>query len=391
MRTLIFLAILGLLFPLTAGRAATPPPSDWPALNYDAGQTNDNPNESTLTASNVLKVKVLWSRPIADNSYPIVAGGRVYDPVIAGRHIHIKEYMAQTGSFVRNFSRDALGGMLMDGSTLWAAGSKLQAIDAATGATTGVVVPPSKAPHGTFLDPLIDGKYLLAGYTSTTSGTYNALYGIDPSTQEILWRQPSETAQATVVSGRAVTVEPTTSAFYDESSGKQVGKWWVRSAWFAYGKQAYTVGVAPKTKQTTLYATNPSGHWLWQRSLGPPMAGTTWPEAATSTAIYVGTYIPSEGVTAVNPKNGVTLWHRALPNIVRIVVAGKLLYALTFGPTAPVAITVFDATSGKRLGTVTLSPGYAGFYAPNCLMVANGEIFLRVVASTGSVLLALGK
>src|SRR5579875_573564 len=108
MRKAAFLAILGLFFSLTAGRAATPPASNWPALNYDAGQTNDNPNETTLTASNVLKVKVLWSQPIADNSYPIVAGGRVYDPVVRGTHVQITEYQAQTGAFVRNFARNSL-------------------------------------------------------------------------------------------------------------------------------------------------------------------------------------------------------------------------------------------------------------------------------------------
>ena len=78
--SLLILGILLLAAGSTAG--AAPSPSNWPSLDMDAAHSNYNTAETTLTARNVLKLKVKWTAPETNLSYPIVAGGSVYVPVL---------------------------------------------------------------------------------------------------------------------------------------------------------------------------------------------------------------------------------------------------------------------------------------------------------------------
>jgi len=61
---------------------AAPTASDWPALGADASQSNYNPGEKIIKSANALKLKVRWTSAIAEQSYPIVAAGHVYVPVV---------------------------------------------------------------------------------------------------------------------------------------------------------------------------------------------------------------------------------------------------------------------------------------------------------------------
>src|SRR5947209_6196938 len=108
------LFILGILL-LAAGSTAgaAPVPSSWPSLDADAAHSNNNTAETTLTARNVLKLKVKWTAPETNLSYPIVAGGSVYAPVLEGSKTHVRVLAPATGKTVGTFTKDALGGMLL--------------------------------------------------------------------------------------------------------------------------------------------------------------------------------------------------------------------------------------------------------------------------------------
>src|SRR5579859_3668481 len=114
MNKLASLFILGILL-LAAGSTAgaAPSPSNWASLDADAVHSNNNSTETTLTARNVLKLKVKWTAPETNLSYPIVADGSVYIPVLEGRKTHVRVVSPATGKPLGTFTKDALGGMLL--------------------------------------------------------------------------------------------------------------------------------------------------------------------------------------------------------------------------------------------------------------------------------------
>ena len=164
MRKLWSLVIVGVLLLAAhpASRAASSS-SDWPSLGSDAAQSNDNAAETAITAHNVLKLKVRWTAPIADVSYPIVVAGRVYVPMVSHAHIHVWVLDAATGKRLSVIFRDAPGGMLMVGGNLYVAGRYLQEVDPAKGTRLSRIDATPSTANGVFLYPVADQKLLVAG------------------------------------------------------------------------------------------------------------------------------------------------------------------------------------------------------------------------------------
>lgn len=368
---------------------AAPPSSDWPALNADAAQSNYNPNEATINGKNVLKLKAKWSAPIADQSYPIVAAGRVYLPIPAKRDIHVRVLDAATGKTLATYKKDALGGILAANGSVYLAGRVLQAIDPSTGQQIFQVVGTPKLAHSTFLDPQADQKYVFAGFDS---GVNSSIYTLDASSNQIVKRLPSTSAFDTIAGGRVLTSSGKGGIFYDESSGRAVARPpYLGSHWFAGAALAYTVAPINR-KSTMLLAFAASGRRVWGRVVGPLLATQSgdWPHALGPNVLYLQTFHPGEGIEALNAQTGTVRWTRHILNVEQLVLANHLLFALTYGLGEPVRVVVMRAGTGKVLGAIVLGTDFFAFNAYNAMMVADGMLFIRGSGPNGPELVALG-
>jgi hypothetical protein len=391
------LIILGLLaFAGLIPTRAAGGPSDWPSLNADAAQSNASPLEQVISRRNVLKLKVKWAAAIPDISYPVVAGGRVYVPIIERGKVHVRALEAATGKQVTLYTKDALGGILARGSTLYLAGHILQAVDISTGMKLGQVNPSPKVANGTFLDPVGDVKVIVSGYAGTKQGVSGSLYVVDPSSNSILWKASSSSAAGAIGAGRIMTRITTGSAFYDELSGQRVGSATaVYSDWFAGQNLAYTVAsLRPKSgklKGASLYAYDGTGAQVWHQVVGPPLVAVGWPHAVGTNAIYVETLTTGHtGVEALDPLSGQVLWFKAVGDVQRMALANHVLFVLTYQLGQSVRLIAFNADTGAVIGAIILSAGYTAFPAANGLMVANGMVFIRTQGTGGSQVVALG-
>ncbi|HEY8687224.1 MAG TPA: PQQ-binding-like beta-propeller repeat protein [Chloroflexota bacterium] len=390
MNKLASLFILGILL-LAAGSTAgaAPSPSNWPSLDADAAHSNNNTAESTLTARNVLKLKVKWTAPETNLSYPIVAGGGVYAPVLEGNKTHVHVLATSTGRTLGTYTKDALGGILMRSGVLYVAGHTLQAIDPTTGESVAKVAPHPSTTGSVFLNPVADKKFILVGFVLPRGPV--SLYTVDPNANQLVHRLPSASGLGALTTGRVLTETLSGSAFYDEQSGKML---WSRSApksnWFAGDTLAYTVS-SVNGKNTTLYAYDGTGRSVWSRVVAQPLAVQDWPHAVSPSAVYVETLRPHVGVEALDPLLGTVLWARAIPDVQHIVLANGVLYVLTYGLGQQVRVVALHADTGVPIGAIVLSSGFFAFPAANGLMVANGMVILRAVTTSGAqVLVALG-
>jgi len=154
-----------------------------------------------------LKLKVRWSAPVAAQSYPIVAGGRVFVPVLSGSKVHVRALDATTGKSVTGYPKDALGGLLVSGGVLYLAGHVLQAVDPSTGQRIARIAGAPSLPGSTFVAPQADAKYLFAGYYS---GARNSIPTIppeiprlcSPAAELLAWApMPAETIRIGIATG----------------------------------------------------------------------------------------------------------------------------------------------------------------------------------------------
>lgn len=370
----------------TPGRHAPAASSSWPSLNGDAGQSNDNPVEKAITARNALKLKVRWCAVIAGQSYPVVAGGRVYVPIVSRGKINVRALDAASGSKVAGYSKDALGGMLATGGDLYFAGTYLSVVDATDGTTVQQISASPSFAAGTFVYPQSDGKVVLAGYFG---GVHTSIYTMDPTSNQVRRKLPSSDGVGTALTRHIFTSLSAGSAVYDESSGRTIAQpKFVGSYWFAGDSMAFTVA-SPGGKSASIEAFNPGGRRVWSRTVGPSSApGSDWPHAVGASAVYVATLRPRVGVQALDPTTGQVLWTRPLANVQHIVMANNLLFVMTYGLARPASLVILKAGSGSVVGTLVLNGVYP-FAAPNELMVAAGMIYVRAASPTGSELVAL--
>lgn len=389
MRLLPLLAILGLLAwtEMTPATAATP--SDWPSLNANAAQSNFNATETALTPRNVLRLKVKWTAPIPDLSYPIVAGDRVYVPQQKGKAVHAEALDIRTGKSVQSYTKGALGGMLVNNDKLYLAGHSLEILDPSTGEKQGEVKGPSTSSQATFAYPIADSRVVLAGYSSASRKVPNTIYAIDPTTDSVLWHSPSQNAQGAITAGRVLTLTSTGTVSYGESSGRlMVTQASLLSDWFGSGDQSFTVATAAN-HNATLFAYDTSGHSTWSRTVGPHLDPRGWAHAASPQGVYVAILKPYEGVEALNPADGSVQWKVRLPGIQRLAVANSMVFALSNQMGLPLRLAIYRADTGKAIGSLSLSTGYYAFSTSNELMIADGMVFVRAVGPNGPTLVAL--
>ncbi|HLJ66215.1 MAG TPA: PQQ-binding-like beta-propeller repeat protein [Chloroflexota bacterium] len=375
--------------PVAAAPAASP--SDWPSLNYDAAQSNYNAAERSLSARNVLKLRVKrWPAILTtDQSYPIVAAGRLYVPFLAHNRVHVRAIDLTTGKPVATYPKDALGGLLYDGGNLYLAGHILQVVDPASGDKLAQIAATPPVRNSAFVYPLADHGIVLAGLAG---GASSKLYAVSATTNHVLRTLQSSSAIGAVISGHVVTAVSTGSAFYDESNGRQLMRQpLVGSDWFAGSELAYSVAPA-RSGRATLVAYDGTGHRAWGRTVGPVLStqNADWPHAVGPNAVYVQVLSPRTGVEALDPLTGKPLWTAPIPFVQRIALVNDVLLVLTYSLGQPVKLVAVRPQSGKIIGAIVLSSGYYAFGAANELMAANGMVFIRVTGPTGPQIVALG-
>jgi hypothetical protein len=368
-----------------------PVPSEWSSLDADGAMSNHNEGEKDLTPANVLRLKVRWTAPLPDVSYPIVSGNRVYAPVVGkSRKVHVRVLDVATGKQIGLLSVEALGGMLAANGKLYAAGRKLTVVDTNTGEkVTQIEATPSDS-KGIFLDPVTDHRLILAGYASTRKNVPAGLYGIDPGFNKVVWKVPSTSAQGAMTKQRVFTRITAGSAFYDETTGKQIiSHPSIFSDWFAGSKLAYTVTSLNKTN-AALYAFDDNGRRVWKHTVGPYMIAGNWPHAVNGSGLYVQVLRPFRGVEGIDPLTGHVIWRRPIPDVERLALANGMLFVLAYSLGQPVRLIALKAKTGALIGGIILSTGYYAFASLNGLMVADGMVFIRAVGPGGSQLVALG-
>ncbi len=389
MRLLPVLAILGLLIWSGMSPAGAATPSDWPSLGANAAQSNFNADETALTTKNVRKLKVKWTVPIPDVSYPVVAGGHVYVPQQKGKSVHAEALDVLTGKPVATFTKGARGGLLVNGGKLYLAGHSLEILDASTGEKDAEIKGPSTSREATFTYPIADSRVVLAGYAGAGKKVANSIYAIDPASDTVLWHSPSQNAQGAITAGRVLTLTSTGTVAYGESSGKTVTtEASLLSDWFGSGDLAFTVASAAN-HNATLFAYDTSGHSAWSRKVGPRMDPRGWAHAAAPQGVYVAMLKPYEGLEALDPADGSVQWRARLPGIQRLAAANGMVFALSNEMGMPLRLAVYRADSGKVVASLSLSAGYFAFSTSNELMIAEGMVFVRAVGPGGPTLVAL--
>jgi hypothetical protein len=390
MKKLVALIILGCT--LLSGHLfamAAPAGSSWPSLDADAGQSNYNSTEKTMTTKNVLKLKVLWSARISDQSYPVVSDGKVYVPVASNNKVHLRALDATTGKPLALYPKDARGGVLVSGGTIYLAGHVLQAVDVAGGQKIFQINGQPPLRGSTFVDPQGDGKVIYAGFYS---GANSSIYTVDPTSNKVLIKLPSTSAFGTIASGHILTNSTRGSIFYDESSGRALARPpYLGSYWFAGSNLAYTVA-SVKGKVAALYAFDGTGRRIWSHVVGPVLTthGADWAHAVSPDAVYVQTLRPDQGVQAFDPLSGRVLWTRHIADVQSIALTSKLVFVLTYGLGHPVRVVALKPTTGAVVAGIMLSSGYFAFGEPNGLIVADGMVFIRAVGPSGPQLVAMG-
>lgn len=397
MKTLATFIILGCMLAAGIPSVSAAPPSDWPSLNADASQSNYNPTEKTITAGNFLKLSVKkWQSAVLlpNASYPIVAGGRVYVPILSKGKIHARAIDAASGKQVASYSKDAFGGLLYYSNALYLAGKKLQAVDPTSGDRLALIQPPPSTGSTTFINPQVDGNIILVGHVplSNSKDVKTSILAVDPDSHQIVRTLPSTSASGATLTGRVITTTTLGSVIYDESTGRTVARPPYRgSNWFAGASLAYTVATLPK-HNAALYAFNNSGKKVWSHIVGPPLAtqSADWPHAVTPDRLIVQMLKPQDGIEALDPATGKVVWTRPMRDVVNIVAANNVAFILTYGLGQPVQLVGVQVQTGKLIGAIRLSSGYFAFGAQNGLMVADGMVFIRVVGPAGPQLIGLG-
>jgi hypothetical protein len=390
MRRVVTLIILGCFALAGWPRAeAAPAGSNWPSLDADAALSNYNPTEKALTPGNVGKLQVRWTAATASVSYPVVANGRVYVPFQAGSKIHVRALDAASGKVVATYPKDAAGGLLFTGTSLYLAGHVLQAVDPATGNKL-TQINGSGPGGGRFVYPQDDGKVIVAGYVNSGSGS---LYTVDPASNQVLQKLPSSSAFGTLAGGHVLTTAGVGSAVYDEVSGKAVAHpAYLGSYWFAGSVLSYTVA-SVKRQKARLYAFDAPGHRAWSRVVGPDLAtwSSDWPHAVGPNVLYVDVRSTQPAVQALDALSGHVLWTHHVDNVLSITLADNMVFVLTSFLGTGLGLQVLNANTGALITGKTLTGNYFGFAdLHNALMVADGMVFIRAIYnSSDPVLIAL--
>jgi outer membrane protein assembly factor BamB len=278
--------------------------TDWPQFHFDAAHTGYNPNETTLTASNVSGLNRQWTTALGpgSESSPAVAGGTVFVGADDAKLYAVDaatgavRWTATTGAAIVLSSPAIADGRVFIGSS----DQKLYAFDASTGAqlwNTSTDAPIGSPPT------VADGVVYAAS---------DKLYAFDPATGQVRWTAdtggPLLFSAPSVAGGKVYVGAFDTETLqgvlrgFDATTGERL---WTATTFGA-------IQGAPVVVGNTIYVASGFGIQAFDAATGATLWGVVLPSNAPTTPAVVDgvVYVAWEagGVDALDAATGATIW-----------------------------------------------------------------------------------
>lgn len=349
--------------------------TDWPQFHFDAAHTGHNPNETTLTASNVSGLNRLWTTALGPGgeSSPAVAGGTVFVGADDANLYAVDaatgavRWTAPTGAALTVSSPAVADGRVFIGSP----DQKLYAFDAATGAqlwntSTGAAVeaPPTVA----------DGVVYAAS---------DKLYALDPATGQVHWTAdtggPVAFSAPSVVGGKVYvggfdtqTLQGVLGGF-DATTGERL---WTATTFGA-------IEGAPVVVGNRVYVASGFGIQAFDAATGATLWGVVLPSNAVNTPAVVDgvVYVAWEagGVDALDAATGASIWSTTIRTRAESIdfsspaVANGVLYVGSADAIGTAGkVWALDTTGGNVLWSAPV-----GGIVIGSLAVVNGRVYVN--------------
>jgi eukaryotic-like serine/threonine-protein kinase len=370
---LVILATALAFASMTIASAAAAPETDWPQFHFDPAHTGHNPNETTLTASNVSGLNRQWTTAIGpgSESSPAVVGDTVF---VGADDANLYAVDAATGA-VRwtaptaaaiNLSSPAVA----DGRVFIGSLDQVYAFDASTGAqlwntsTGGAVQAPPTVANGVV-------------YAAS-----DKLYAFDPATGQVLWTAdtggPVLFSAPTVVGGKVYAggIDPEflhgVLRAFDATTGDRL---WTATTFGA-------IEGAPVVVGDTVYLASGFGIQAFDASTGATLWGVVLESNALNTPAVVDgvVYVASElgRVDALNAATGASVWSTSIRtqaesiNFSSPAIANGVLYV---GSSDAIGTTgqvwALDTAGGSILWSAPV-----GAWVRASLAVVNGRVYV---------------
>jgi outer membrane protein assembly factor BamB len=366
MRKVLFVVatvVLAVFLPAPAGSA--PPPPQWGQDGYGPGHTRYNPDEATINAATIGKLKLRWSVTPAPGEpgctpppvAPLVSGGRVFLTDTGG----VAAYDLTTGKRLWSapvFSLIQAPLVVTDGLVVvfdtncystsdYASG--VTALNAATGAKVW-----EKSSNWTIDTAVADtGTVVVSGYCGTCDGSDHGVDAFRIADGAKLWSHENEVLAGPVSAGGRVLLHRTIGGGDTYASPITTGA----PTWGTSGTIT-AAGATPDGRQFYLA----TGEGLAAVDAATDRLAWQVPtEGGDLAADGRRVYVASAGrVNTYDAANGKLLWTRALTDPRSPVRAGGLLYVLNGAGT----LAVLSPVTGQPVVTNNLSTGLTAHVVP---------------------------
>jgi outer membrane protein assembly factor BamB len=355
---------------------------DWAQVGFDAGRTNFNPSEPTLSPATVSELHQRWtiSVPGASSQQPLTANGLVYFAVPGSR---VAAVSATTGAPAWSTTTDVTSVFAVaDGQVYATTQQGLSAFGARTGAEIWSITLPIHSPQSGQLG-FSTGPVVANGLVYVV-GLDSRVYAYDAATGTLDWSVAP--TSRTLLPGLIVANGVAYASAFDSTSGPNIFAlnaitgatiWSATTAWpFAFvsmaaGDKAYVVSVNCQASS--------SGYQcgIQTQARDATDGSVDWEDAGGGYPLAMGDGImyryPSD---AIDSATGAQLWwHNDSPSAAAI--AHGVIYASDGS-----GLGAFDAATGAELWSAPLlTEGTYGGPA-----VANGALYV----ATGDSLVAFG-
>jgi outer membrane protein assembly factor BamB len=344
---------------LTGGQPAWAAAGDWSQYAYASSGSRNNPEETTLSQSNVGSLRNIWTETENSGVYssPAVANGILY--TVSGNGT-LYALNAATGAIEWEYTT---GGTFDDDSPAVANGIVYLGF--------GKVLVALNAQYGYVLWSYSTGGEIESPATVANGVVYfgsddDSLYALDASTGLLDWKytSPSDIYGAPVAADGFIYFGDADAEVYALHANDGLPAWTFTTGAFINGTPSVANGlVYIGSQDDTFYALNAlSGALAWKYDTGGPIESEP---AVGSGAVYITT--ESNQVDSFNPTSGALLWSAAAPSLIygAPALANGVLYTGDEGGD----LVAWNASTGAELANYYMGEIYA---SPT---VANGILY----------------
>ena len=343
------------------------PETDWPQFHFDAAHTGNNPDETTLTPSNVSGLNRQWTTALGpgSESSPAVVGGTVFvgaddaNLYAVNAETGAVRWTATTGAAIVLSSPAVADGRVFIGSS----DQKLYAFDASTGAQLWNTS--TDAPIGS--PPTVANGVVYAAS--------DKLYALDPATGQVRWTADTgglvEFSAPSVVDGKVYVGGLDTETFqgvlrgFDATTGDRL--WTTTTFGPIYGAPVVVGNVVYVASGFKVQAFDAStGAMLWESGLEDNAFNTP---AVVDGVVYVASQ--AGRVDALDAATGASIWSTTVAEHIRFsspAVANGVVY---IGSSDAGHVWAFDTAGGSVLWSAPVGAGVA-----SSLAVVNGRVYV---------------